>query len=301
MFPIVVVPPDAADLIEQLGTKEKFWFLSETGVASLFKQVRQDTGEDWSEKIACEIASLLGLPHAQYDFATWKGLRGVVTPSFVPDRGRLVHGNELLVRLVPQYPGAKSFRVRQHTLRLVLAVIRAGPVLPPLGWLPVAGVASAVDVFIGYLLLDALIGNTDRHHENWGLVVSPEMTIHLAPTYDHASSLGRNESDETRIGRLTTRDEGWSVQKYVERATSAFYPATGGRALSTIGAYQQAAETSPTAGKAWVDRLEAVSPADTAAIFQKVPPTIISEPAINFAQKMLELNRQRLLELRGSL
>src|SRR3989442_553990 len=113
MFPIVVVPADAADLIEQLGTKEKFWFLSATGVATLFKQVRQDTGEDWSEKVACEISSLLGLPHAHYDFGTWKDLRGVVTPSFVPERGRLVHGNELLVRLVPQYPGAKSFRVRQ--------------------------------------------------------------------------------------------------------------------------------------------------------------------------------------------
>ncbi len=301
MFPIVVVPADAADLIEQLGTKEKFWFLSATGVSCLFKQVRQDTGEDWSEKVACEISSLLGLPHAHYDFGTWKDLRGVVTPSFVPERGRLVHGNELLVRLVPQYPGAKSFRVRQHTLRLVLAVLRAGPVLPPLGWLPIAGVTSAVDVFIGYLLLDAWIGNTDRHHENWGLMVSPEMTVHLAPSYDHASSLGRNESDENRTGRLTTRDEGWSVQKYVERATSAFYHSTGDKPLSTIDAFRQAAESSPTAGKAWLDRLESVSPADTLGILQSVPPAIISEPAINFAERMLELNRPRLLQLRGSL
>jgi hypothetical protein len=45
-------------------------------------------------------------------------------------------------------------------------------------------------------MLDAWIGNGDRHHLNWGLVrnkLTPNIieTIHLAPTYDHASSLGR--------------------------------------------------------------------------------------------------------------
>jgi hypothetical protein len=50
-------------------------------------------------------------------------------------------------------------------------------------------------LFPGYLMLDALIGNTDRHHENWGARVlaglgnGRRMAV-LAPTYDHASSEG---------------------------------------------------------------------------------------------------------------
>jgi hypothetical protein len=28
---------------------------------------------------------------------------------------------------------------------------------------------SPQDAFVGYLVFDALIGNTDRHHENWGI------------------------------------------------------------------------------------------------------------------------------------
>jgi hypothetical protein len=54
-------------------------------------------------------------------------------------------------------------------------------------------------------MLDALIGNTDRHHENWGLVLqgtSDHQDLRLAPTFDHASSLGRNETDERREARL---------------------------------------------------------------------------------------------------
>src|SRR6266550_2815179 len=294
MFPITTLPEDAPDLLEQLGTKEKFWF-RRTGARHLFKLVRQETGEDWSEKVASEISALLGLPHARYDFGVWKGLRGVVTPSFVPEGGGLVHGNELILKLVPEYPGAKSFRVRQHTVRLALAVLRANAPSPPIAWEPIPGVASAIDVFVGYLLLDALIGNTDRHHENWGLVVSPEMTIHLAPSYDHASSLGRNESDENRRDRLTTRDAGRSVRRYAERAASAFYGTGGKGPLSTFEAFVEGAGIAPAAAKAWLNRLSGVTLEDTLRIFQEVPLTLVTEPAIEFAQTMLETNRDRLL------
>ena len=301
MFPIITVPPDAADLIEQLGTKQKFWYDDTAGERRLFKQVRQDTGEDWSEKVASELGTLLGLPHADYDFATWKDLRGVVTPTFVPDRGRLVLGNELLVRLDSGYPGARAFRVRQHTLRLVLAVLRAPMVTAPLGWTPIQDVVTGLDVFAGYVLLDAWIGNTDRHHENWGLVLSADQTVPLAPTYDHASSLGRNESDISRRERLTTRDQGRSVTRYVERTTSSFFGADSTKPLSTQDAFGATARAIPAAAKVWLDRLAGVSSADTLRIFEEVPPTLITAPAIEFAQRMLELNQQRLLLLGSSL
>jgi hypothetical protein len=301
MYPLIIVPDDAADLIEQLGSRPKIWYHNEQSVRCLYKEVRVTTGEDWSEKAASELCSLLELPHAHYDFATWKGTRGVVTPTIVPAGGRLVHGNELLVKIVPEYPGAKSFRVRQHTLNIVLTILRAANVLVPTGWAATAPINSGAAVFVGYLMLDALIGNTDRHHENWSLVVSPEMSVQLAPTYDHASSLGRNESDENRRSRLSTRDEGWSINRYVERTGSAFYPQTGDRPLTTYQAFAEAAKILPRAGKAWLQRLEAVPLTAMTAIFEQIPRELISQPAVEFGQKMLELNRERLLALKGSL
>ena len=110
MYQIIGVPDHAADLTEQLGTKPKFWF---QGGNYLFKEGRPGTGDDWSEKVASELCDLLGLPHAIYELAVWRGKRGVVGANFVPQGGYLVHGNELLAEVVSEYPTKQSFRVRQ--------------------------------------------------------------------------------------------------------------------------------------------------------------------------------------------
>jgi serine/threonine protein kinase HipA of HipAB toxin-antitoxin module len=95
-----------------------------------------------------------------------------------------------------------------------------------------------VGVFVGYLLLDALIGNQDRHHENWGLIKAPGAGLSLSPTFDHASSLGRNELDAERIERLTTKDSGRGVAHYVRRARSGLYRTQSSRApLTTLDAF----------------------------------------------------------------
>jgi hypothetical protein len=73
MYQIVSVPDDAADLTEQLGTKPKFWFRRGYSVDHLFKEGNPDTGNDWSEKLASALCESLGLPHAVYDLAIWRG------------------------------------------------------------------------------------------------------------------------------------------------------------------------------------------------------------------------------------
>ncbi len=292
MFPIIAVPDDAADLQEQLGTKPKFWFGNKP---SLFKEIREGTGEDWSEKVACELAELLGIPHAEYDLALWKGRRGVVSNSFLPSGGRLIHGNELLAKIVPQYPATKFFQVRQHSLRVVTTLVHASK--PPIGFALLPDIQTAVDVFIGYLMLDAWIGNQDRHHENWGLVLSKDGSVHLAPSYDHASCLGRIETDIEKYERLTTKDKNRTVDYYIGKASSAFYASpTSKKPLSTLDAFRSAARSRPVAGLTWLKRLETVLPDQTEQILRLVPPERISEVAVHFAQRMLELNRLRLLD-----
>lgn len=292
MFPVITVPDGAADLQEQLGTKPKFWFGNKP---SLFKEIREGTGEDWSEKVACELAALLGIPHAKYDLGLWKGRRGVVSDSFLPSGGRLIHGNELLAKIVPQYPMRKFFRVRQHSLRVVTTIVQISK--PPIGFTLFPDVQTAVDVFIGYLMLDAWIGNQDRHHENWGLVLTKDGSVHLAPSYDHASCLGRIETDIEKHERLTTKDRHRTVESYIGKASSAFYASpTSKKPLSTLDAFRAAARSRPTAGLTWLKRLEAVSQDQTEQILRQVPPDRISEVSVYFAQRMLELNRSRLLD-----
>ncbi len=304
MYPIITVPDEAGDILEQLGTKPKFWFSDANFNRYLFKLNRSEgegaTGEDWSEKVASELCEHLGLPHAQYDFAIWKGQHGVATLSFAPPHGRLVAGNEILIQLDKAYPKERFYRVRQHTLRLVLAIIKQKDIQAPLGWKPFGAIESALDVFVGYLLLDAWIANQDRHHENWGFIISPARTIHLAPTFDHASCLGWNERDGTRLQRLATSDRQRGMEPYVERALSAFFSSSNSsKPMLTLDVFSEAARLYPRAAQTWLERLTQISENDVRNIFDQIPKHRISDTAKRFAMKMLELNQKRLLKLGG--
>ena len=107
----------------------------------------------------------------------------------------------------------------------------------------------------------------------------------------------RNETDENRIGRLTTRDIGRSVEAYVARAKSAFYAnTTSVKPFTTIEAFDEASIIRPDANRYWLDRLNRIAQEDFVDIFSQIPDDKISEPAKDFALKMLELNTKRLLK-----
>ncbi|MBV5273610.1 MAG: hypothetical protein JZU52_08190 [Lamprocystis purpurea] len=97
-YRIVTVASDAGSQLEQLGTKAKFWFRAADGTRTLFKEGYPGSGEHWAEKLACEVARGLNLPHADYELAVWNQRPGVVSPTIVPTGGQLIHGNELLAR-----------------------------------------------------------------------------------------------------------------------------------------------------------------------------------------------------------
>ncbi len=295
-FPIINVPSDASTQLEQLGTKAKFWYWADDKRRMLFKEGRPGTGENWSEKVCCEIARQLGLPHAEYDLALWRNQKGVASPSLVPEGNRLILGNELLARFFEQYEATVRYRARQHTLRRVVAVLQNPSIEVPIGWHHPPEIASAVSVFVGYLLLDALVGNQDRHHENWGLIIATGRGLTLAPTFDHASSLGRNETDENRIERLTTKDKGHSMEAYVARARSGLYEThTSTRSMTTLDAFLEGASIDKNSGRYWLERLTALQPHVFREMLDQIPDDWISPAARDFAFAMLEINRHRLI------
>jgi hypothetical protein len=299
-FPIIEVPPDAPEESEEMGTKEKFWFRDRDLGLCLYKKARSNTGEDWAEKIASELCNLLGLPHARYELAVFDEEYGIISPSFVADDSDLVLGNEVLANILSDYPKDNQLS-SQHTISNVFQAIEDTSVNLPLNWTAPEAIDNAIDTFIGYLLLDAWIGNSDRHHENWAFI-SSESETYLAPTYDHGSSLGRNESDEKRLARLRTKDRGFSVRAYVEKCNSCLYDGVKDKKpLKTFDVFSKAAKINPSAARVWLSRLSDISAADTLELFYRVPSNRISQTAIEFAQKILEINRDRLLNLLNTL
>jgi hypothetical protein len=293
-FPIVEVPLDAPEGFEEMGTKEKFWFRHQDLGLCLYKKARFNTGEDWAEKIASELCELLELPHANYELGIFDDKNGIVSPSFVPEGSDLVLGNEVLANKLLDYPRDIQLP-SQHTISNVFQAIGDTSVNLPLDWKAAENINNAIDTFIGYLLLDAWIGNSDRHHENWAFISSENKT-YLAPTYDHGSSLGRNESDEKRLARLTTKDTGFSVRAYVEKCNSCLYDGIKDKKpLKTFDVFRKAAKINSSAACVWLSRLSDISATNTLELFHRLPSHRISHTAIEFAQKILEINQNRLL------
>jgi hypothetical protein len=174
---------------------------------------RKDNMEHVSEKIAQEIASLLDVPCADIELAQYGDVKGTISRDVCQAGEALVHGNEIIAGRVTGYRRDGECRTSDHTIELILQAIKevcAGHCL------------EDVRQFAGYVVLDALIGNTDRHHENWALPRRDESgtsSYRLAPSFDHASSLGREMFDERR--NLLLQEN--RIEKYLLRGRGGIY------------------------------------------------------------------------------
>ena len=264
---------------------------------------RPFTGEHWSEKVAEQLCEHLGIPHATYELARYRGGIGMTSRSIIDDRDkwRMTLGNQLLMREDANYPGhheGRFVRVKEHTVYSVMAILdgnRTKNRAPFKAELPEN--MDAAGVFVGYLMLDALISNQDRHHENWAILINLETKEQfLCPSYDHASSLGCTERDEKRMARLTSKDKGYTVEAFVSRATCALYKnKTDKKPLKTIDAFKLASRQRLEAARYWLSRLEALDEETISDILTRVPDEVTSSVAMEFAQRMIFENRRSLL------
>lgn len=267
-FPVLALKADSPNLTEQLGSKPKFWFyMAEDEQPWLFKYARDGTGEHWAEKVAAELAVRIELPAAHVELAEFADKLGSASRSFVrrKEGWNLVHGDELLAGHVIGYDREKTFRQSSHSISNIVQAISA--VFPDKG-------AREVQLtqFAGLMVLDALIGNTDRHHQNWGILrrVAPDGTIEqlLAPSFDHASALGRNVSAEERKRRLKEK----TVLAYVRRGKGGiFWKSSENKGANPLALVELATQNWPVYFRPWLSRVQLLAESDFRAIVERIP------------------------------
>lgn len=300
MYPIRPIEKNRAHALEPLGSKSKFWF-REGDHRFLFKADSRGTGEDWAEVISFQLARLLGLPCVAYELATEfengvAGMSGVICENMAPTPRWLVLGNQLLLALDPGYPAEQRYRMQHHTVSAVVKALEfiEMPLPVHLDELP-DNVNSALDVFVGYVMLDAWVANQDRHHENWG-AVSDGSRLNLAPTFDHGAALARNLLDTEREERLTTKDRNRQIEYFARRARSAFYETTGSkRPMLTHDAFRAFANQSSRASNTWLQRLRRITEKDIRGIIDQVPAERMTSICKEFTRQLLLANQELLL------
>ena len=295
-YPISVVQPEQVLEPEALGSKTKFWYrVHDDEPPWLFKFPQLNTGQHWTEKIAAEVADCMGILHARVELAVFQGTRGSATESFARGGRSLFHGNQILAGKVLGYDPKKAFRQSDHTLKNIMASIERTLMSP-------TSAKRAKTILAQYLMLDALVGNTDRHHENWGFLVKQvgdRWEGMPAPTFDHASSLGR-ELVDTGEGKCRKRLLGEGlVGKYAEKAHGAiFWNSSDSRGLSPLELVRRAVKDYPDLFASALDRLDRVDRKTLESIIERVPMDWMTPLAREFALDLMCYNYEELSKLR---
>ena len=290
-YPIVTVEPDWGSDPEEMGSKEKFWYSKPDDETNwLFKYPRPKTGEHWAEKIASEVASVIGIRHAKVELAEFEDERGSVTESFARGGRALCHGNQLLEVAIDGYNPKRRFQQSHHTLENIWKVLDCVFITPE-------SARRAKLVIANYMVLDALIGNTDRHHENWGILlrrVGDGWSVIVAPSYDHASSLGRELLDERRNILLTEN----RVGNYAEKGHGAIYWSEDKRyGPSPLELVRQAAPTYPDPFRPAILKLARIDEEVFRQIIDRIPSDWMTSSARRFAIALMRYNYEKLREI----
>ncbi len=162
---------------EGSGSSEKVWLINpETNQTGLFKYKKDEyTTDHVSECIAYKIACLLDIRCAKFELGTYHGREGSMSYNIISGKQSLVEGIHYILKKHPKYD--KDTLVAKDHEVYSLEMIKES-------------IESFLDFkeFLTIPLFDYLIGNTDRHQNNWA-VISEEGKLYFSPLYDNSSSL----------------------------------------------------------------------------------------------------------------
>lgn len=185
---------------EGSGRSEKIWLQNpDTGQIGLFK-FKKDIGttDHVSECIAYEIAQLLEIPCAKFELGMYCGREGSMSYNIVENsRQILVEGIYFITLIYPEYNSERFVDVatnRRYSIEMIKKAIEQ--------FVPIEG-------FLKMLMFDYLIGNSDRHQNNWAILIKDDEK-QWAPLYDNSSSLCAYVPEEQIAGYFGKDKNRWN-------------------------------------------------------------------------------------------
>ena len=155
------------------GTRKKYLVKDKFGNIAMFKYEKDGyiCSESCSEKLSCEIAKVLGYECANIELALDKdGNLGVLNYIFLDnDSSHIDVISYLNVNNVDRSKFYKISNIKNKLDELDVSLFR---------------------FFCRMMVFDALIGEQDRHEENWGITIRNK-SYKISPLYDNGCSLLR--------------------------------------------------------------------------------------------------------------
>jgi hypothetical protein len=292
-FSVIAISAEAligAEVVEG-GAAEKYRLdVPEVGTVIL-KNDDESLNGAWVEKITSELAALVGIPAAIYEFAELPGeIKAIISPNYLLP-GHFEQSGKMLLG---QHFGQREY---SYMIEAVLATIDTNDIMLPSGFVLPESIMTAADLLAGYLIFDYWVDNIDRHYENWGIQIDVVTgNKELLPTYDHGLSLGFLLFDEECLGL--------SPANHVQNQSSAFSGGRG-RSVSMNEMLAEVVSLRPGAAKVWIERIAGVGKDVVVGLFDhlwckrsyRIPDGWVSAEKQQFAISLLDFNRQQLVSV----
>ncbi|MFZ3132033.1 MAG: HipA domain-containing protein [Desulfosporosinus sp.] len=164
---------------EGSGRSEKIWLEQPTDdQIGLFKYKKDiGTKDHVSEKIASDLGELLELPCAQVEIGIYENREGSMSYLINKDNEELVEGISLINQYYPNYSAEEMYDASLDEYYSIPMLVKS---IEKYGLLK--------DLF-KMLIFDFLIGNSDRHQNNWAVINKGNGVYEFSPLYDNSSSL----------------------------------------------------------------------------------------------------------------
>lgn len=171
------------------GTREKKFAIIYSKVMrkirfGFFKYEKYNCSESCSEKLSYEIAKVLGIKCAKIEFAKDNaGTLGIINYFFTNNKYKLFDAKDFF----------NSLEVKREEYLTIPSIKTFLDKYDKHGF----------ECFIEMIIFDALVGETDRHEENWGLLKAGKKYT-FAPLYDNGANLLREFKDDNYAQKYYT-------------------------------------------------------------------------------------------------
>lgn len=173
---------------EGSGRSEKVWLENNEGNIGLFKFPKTDyysvpTYEHISEHLAAQIGRILGVPTASVDIGYRSGRIGSMSYLINRPDEMIIQGADFILAKHPEYDlntlqdkSSGRYYCLEHLLE-------------------VSDSDAYVHFVLRMMIFDYIIGNTDRHQNNWATIIRfkdndiGSFVVRPCPLYDNGSSL----------------------------------------------------------------------------------------------------------------
>lgn len=247
----------------------------------MFKEPKINCGDCWSEKIATELGKVLEIKIQEVDLAKYNNKQGVLVEySLARSKGEeLTEGSILLNEKIEDFDEKSTY-----------SYIIVKEILDQYS-------KEVYENFLDIIFFDALIGNTDRHCENWGIVETKEGKIRMISIYDNSSSLGRELHSNTERKKNLLEDE-TKFNNYINGNKSLIIGLEENKkGISHFLLLKEVLNNNPLLIEKYKRKLEGLSFEKIENIVKKIPEEFMDNDSKELAIKILVKRKDKINEI----